>query len=179
MNAEQAQTVEKVHAETHNREMEGNAQIARPIRGRPGLSLWLLGCLGGGGLLIAALFAWGYWEFGSMANTLAYANGERLLVDPKVLSFGAAPRGEQREVHMTIRNRTGKTVTILGAQSKCGCLRMEEDFPISLANGSQRELTIYVALTGEGSAFEKGVDFYTDDEAKPVIGVVVRGEIKD
>lgn len=170
MNAEQVQ------ANADGPETE--PKVRTPPRWR-GSSMWLLACLGGGALLIAALLAWGYWEFGSLSNTLAYLNGERLLVDPATLSFGAVRRGEERDLQVTIRNRTGKEVKIMGAKSNCGCMGMEEKFPFSIAQGGQRELTIHIWFTGKDSAFEKRVDFYTDNEAKPVTAVLVRGTIAD
>jgi hypothetical protein len=114
--------------------------------------VWILACIGGGALLLAAPLAWGYWQFGSLASTLAYLNGERLLVDPATPSFGVAKRGEERDVQVTIRNRTGKDVKILGAKSTCGCMVMAEQFPISIANAGQQELTIHIWLTGNESA---------------------------
>ena len=179
MNADQVHMAEQVHADSGNQETEPKVQPTKPCSRRRGFSVWILACCGGGGFLIAAALAWGYWEFGSLANTLAYLNGERLLVDPGALSLGTGRRGEERVVHFAIRNRTGKEVEILGAKSTCGCMAMAEEFPFSIANGNQRELTIHIGLTGKDSAFEKEIDFYTDDEAKPVIAVVVRGEITD
>jgi hypothetical protein len=173
MNAEQVQ------ANVCGPEEEPNAQPVRTTPRWRGSSMWLLACLGGGGLLLAALLAWGHWEFGSLANTLAYLNGERLLVDPRVISFGAVRRGEERDLHVTIRNRTGEEVKIIGAKSNCGCMATVEQFPCALANGDQREFPIHIWFTGNESTFEKRVDFYTDDDAKPVIAVVVRGKITD
>jgi len=40
-------------------------------------------------------------------------------------------------------------------------------------------LTIHVEFIGKDSVFEKRIDYYTDDEAKPVIPVVVRGKLTD
>lgn len=158
------------------------ADAGRPPRKirpwRRGSWAWILACLGGGSLLIAVSLAWGYREFGSLANTLAYLNGERLLVDPGSLSFGTARRDEERDLHLMIRNRTGKTVTILGGRTTCACMTTEK-FPFSITNGSQRELTIHVWLTGKDPVFERRIDFYTDDEANPVIAVSIRGEITD
>ncbi len=154
----------------------------QPVKLRPrwrSAMLWGLACAGGGGLLIAAVLAWGHWEFGSLSCTLAYLNGERLLVDPATLSFGAGRRGEERDLHVTIRNRTGKEVKLLGAKSTCSCMAAVEKFPISISPGGQQELTIHVWLIGKDSLFEKRVDYYTDDEANPVIAVTVRGTITD
>lgn len=156
---------------------EGQLMKRRP-RWR-GSAAWVVACLGGGGVLIAAFLAWGYMAFGSLATTLAYLNGERLLVVPGTLSFGAARRGDEQDLKVTIQNRTGKEVKILGARSTCGCMGTEEKFPFSMADGDQRELTIQVWLVGKDSLIEKRVDFYTDDEANPVISVTVRGTITD
>ena len=171
--------VEQVQTNVCGQETEPNAQPARTSPRWRSSSAWLLACCGGGALPIVAVLAWGYWEFGSLANTLAYLNGERLLVDPEVISLGTAQRGEERDLHLTIRNRTGKDVEVLGAKSTCGCMGTAEEFPLSIADGSQRELTIHVWFTGNDSAFEHRVDFYTNDGTKPVIAVVVRGKITD
>jgi hypothetical protein len=152
---------------------------AKTCPGWRGPAASILACLGGGGLLIAIALAWGHWEFGSLASTLAYLNGERLLVDPGTLSFGMAARGEERDLHLTIRNRTGKEVKVLGARSTCGCMVTAEKFPLSIGDRGQQELTIHVWLTGKDSVFEKRVDFYTDDEANPVIPATIRGTITD
>ncbi|HZV04527.1 MAG TPA: DUF1573 domain-containing protein [Gemmataceae bacterium] len=140
---------------------------------------WILACFGGGCLLIAPVLVWGHREFGSIASTLAYLNGERLLVDPGTLSFGTIRRGEERDLRVTIRNRTGKDVKVVGARSTCGCMASVERFPLSIADGDKQELTIHVEFIGKDSVFEKRIDYYTDDEAKPVIPVVVRGKLTD
>lgn len=116
MNAEQVQM------NVCGQETEPNAQTARTSPRWRSSSAWLLACCGGGALPIVAVLAWGYWEFGSLANTLAYLNGERLLVDPESLSFGTGRRGEERDLHFAIRNWTGKDVEVLGAKSTCGCM---------------------------------------------------------
>lgn len=141
--------------------------------------MWLLACLGGGFAVIAALLAWGQHEFGSLGNTLAYLNGHRLLAAPDRLSFGTARRGEEKVLHVTIQNRTGKNLKLLGARSTCGCMATEEQFPIAIADGGQRELTVRVWLTGKDSKFEGRIDYYTDDETNSAITVVVRGTIVD
>ncbi len=144
-----------------------------------GTAMWGVACAAGGALLITAVLAWGYWEFGSLSSTVAYLNGERLLVDPGTLSFGTCRRGEERDLQVTMRNRTGKEVKILGARSTCGCMVTTEKFPLSIGDRGQQELAIHVWLTGKDSLFDKRIDFYTDDEANPVIAVAVRGTIRD
>jgi hypothetical protein len=129
-------------------------------------------------LLLAGLLGWGYWEFGSLPNALAYMNGERLLVHPSTCSFGSAPRGEEREVHVSVQNRTEREVRVLGARMSCTCITTDE-LPVSIEPGGQRDFTIRVFLGGKESTFEKRVDYYTDYEAKPSLPVLVRGEITD
>jgi hypothetical protein len=180
MNTDQAQMeAEQVQADRSSQKGARDAVPAKiPSRWR-GPGVWLLACLGGGGLLIAVVLAWGYWQLGSLSSTLAYLNGERLFVDRGVLSFGTAKRGEERSLQLVIRNRTGKDVRILGAKSTCSCMGTEEEFPFLLADGGQRELTVRVWVVGKDSLFEKRLDFYTDDENNPVISVTVRGKITD
>jgi hypothetical protein len=179
MNTEQARMLEEVQADASGLEPVPSVspKTTRPQwRGSAG---WILACLGGGGLLIAAVIAWGYWQFGSLSCTLAYLNGERMLVDPGMLSFGTARVGEDRDLHVTIRNQTGKDVKILGARSTCGCIAAVEKFPLSIVDGARQELTVHVWFTDKDSAFEKRVDYYTDAESNPVIAVAVRGTIMD
>jgi hypothetical protein len=171
--------VDEIQVDAHAPGRGPNAQPAKALPRRRVPTGWLLACLGGGGLLIAAVLAWGYWQFGSLANTLAYLNGERLLVDPSTPSFGTAKRGEERDLHVTIRNLTGQQVKILGARSTCGCMAMVEKFPVVIADGGHQELTIHVVLTVKEDVFEKRIDFYTDDGSNPVIAVTVRGTIAD
>lgn len=171
--------VKQTQADPSSRLMETEAPPAKTCYRWRGPMASILGCVGGGGLLISLALAWGHWEFGSLSSALAYLNGERLLVDLGTLSFGTARRGEERDLQFTIRNRTGKEVKILGTRSTCGCMATAEKFPISIGNRGQQDLTIHVWLTGKDSAFEKRVDFYTDDDANPVVPVVVRGTITD
>lgn len=179
MDVENARVMEENQAELHSLEAEPAPQPAKIRLRLLGPAASILACLGGGGLLIAAALKWGYWEFGSLASTLAYLNGESLLVDPGTLSFGTARRGDERDMHVMIRNRTGKAVKILGVKSTCGCMVTAEEFPLSIRDRGQQKLTIHVWLTGKDSLFEKRVDFYTDDEANPVIAAAVRGTIMD
>lgn len=166
---------EPISVEAPNRETEPIPQ-PNPSKERRSLVLWLVGCVGGGGVMLLALLAWGHWQFGSLANTLAYLSGERVLVDPKVLSFGTVRRNEERDLHTTIRNRTGKSIKILGSRSSCTCMTTEQS-PFSIADGGQRELAIHIVLNGKEDVFENRIVFYTDDEANSVIPVTVRGRI--
>lgn len=171
--------VDQVEADVRGPELEPQAQ---PMQSRPrwqGSMMWLVACLGGGGFLIAALLAWGRWEFGSLGNTLAYLNGQRLLAAPNVLSFGTARRGEERILQVTLLNRTGKTVALPGARSTCGCMGIEVQFPIVIMQGDRCKLTVRVWPTGKDSAFEGRIDFYADDESNPAIPVLVHGTITD
>jgi hypothetical protein len=104
--------------------------------------------------------------------------GERLLVDPATCSFGSAPRGEEREMHATVRNKTDRTVRILGARTNCTCMTTDE-FPVSIEPGGRHDLAIRVFLGGKEATFEKRIDYYTDYDAKPSLAVLVRGQIAD
>jgi hypothetical protein len=180
MDPEQARLVmEQVRADGHGQQMGPEAQPTQASSQWRGSARWLFACLGSGGLLMAAVLAWGHWEFGSLSNTLAYLNGERLLIDPGTVSFGIARRGEERNAHVTIRNRTGKEVKFLGAKSTCACMGVEEKFPFSIADKGQKEVSIRVWFTSKDSVFKKRVDFYTDDEANPVLAIAVHGTITD
>jgi hypothetical protein len=178
MSAEQSPMATSDKVEAGGEAAVCKAEAARPGKGRRGPVAWVLACLGGGLLPLAGLLAWGCWELGSLANVLAYVQGERLLVDPATCLFGTAPRGEERELHATIRNKTDRTIQILGARMNCTCMTTDE-FPVSIAPGGRHDLTIRVFLGGKEPPFEKRIDYYTDCDAKPSLAVLVRGQIAD
>lgn len=178
MSAEQPAMAMTDGVEARGEEAVQKAEAVHRGKGRRGVAGWVLAFLGGGLLPLGVLLAWGCWELGSLANVLAYVNGERLLVDPGTCWFGTAGRGEEREVRVTIRNRTEKTIRVLGARMNCTCMTTDE-LPVEIEPGGRRDFTIRVFLGGTESTFEKRVDYYTDYEAKPSLAVVVRGEITD
>ena len=81
-------------------------------RARPGvltLSIILIN------LELVFLTAWSIHEFGSISAGLAYLNGDRLLVDPYILSFGDLQAGDYRTVEVTLDNRADHSIEIRGA----------------------------------------------------------------
>lgn len=168
--------VEQVQTNVCGQETEPNAQPARTSPRWRSSSAWLLACCGGGALPIVAVLAWGYWEFGSLANTLAYLNGERLLVNPIALSCGEGRPGEMRELSFTIENCTRDEVQILSNTSTCSCVSTDR-LPLKVPAGATHKMTVKVGFGRKTGGFEHQVSYYTDSEYLPAFMIEIRGKV--
>jgi hypothetical protein len=129
-------------------------------------------------VVLVGVGTWGYYEFGSWETTLDWLRGERLLIRPSAISLGEVCRGEEREVMLQVVNCTAKDIWLVGGGSSCGCLTLNR-FPVCIPAKGRQELTIKIRVISKTAEFYQLVQYYTDDEERPILIVPIRGHIRD
>jgi hypothetical protein len=85
----------------------------------------------------------------------------------------------EREVRVTIQNRSAKERRIVGATEACGnncCVRPKYPGPMTIAPGGTGEFSILVLLSRSGT-FEIHVELYLDDDGVRILPVTIAGTV--
>jgi len=135
----------------------------------------MLGIVGLFAMLSAMSCAYAVVRFGSLRSALAFARGERLVVEGGVRDLGDLPLGSEHEVRVTIRNLGRSSIRILGAKSSCSCMAAA-DKPRGVPPGESRAILIHLHVDRE-SEIAGEVTLYTDEPNRPElpIGLKARG----
>jgi hypothetical protein len=126
-------------------------------------------------LLIATiLFSAGAARYGSFNNCLAAMRGEALVVVPAVVDLGSVSEQTSKVATFQVRNLTGKSISILGASTSCGCVATG-DFPVGLGPYETKELALQVSpgRPRDGSRFSDSVAYYTSASSAPFTVLIV------
>jgi len=121
------------------------------------------------------LACWSIHEFGSIRAGIAYLNGDRLLVDPYVLSFGDMQKGESRAIEVELDNRADHRVAVHHVSRSQIC-SITRQFPIRIDAGERVRIPISVHAGTVGSV-EEHILLLTDDRYQPLIGVTIKGRV--
>jgi hypothetical protein len=121
------------------------------------------------------LAVWSIHEFGSISAGIAYLNGDRLLVDSNIVSFGDLRKGDYQTVELQLDNRADYSIGIRGVQGSqiCSVLRR---FPIAISPSGRAIIPIAVQ-PGVTGAIEERILLFTSDKRQPFIRVTVRGTV--
>jgi len=136
----------------------------------------------GPGLLgvAAVLLAFSVWaasRFDSLRDTVLFLQGVQLTIDPPVAPIGEGRAGAERRATFRLRNLSGTSATILGAQTSCTCLSTEK-FPVTIPAGGSLDLHVTLHLQGKpGEAFEQSITYLTDRPQAPGLPVRLSGRI--
>jgi hypothetical protein len=141
---------------------------------------WRLRLLGFLGALLAVpcLLVLAETLFGSAAAAVAWLGGDRLLVVNPRVTFSAGRVDEHRELVFVIRNVTGSTVTIIGANSNCTCVA-SKDLPKTISPRETASLHVDLHLTRNLSNRDNRLSFYTDYDKKRQFSVTFSGVVSD
>jgi hypothetical protein len=71
------------------------------------------------------------WQFGSITNGIAYLQGYSVVPEHSQISVGQVTSGERVNATLQLTNLSSQPVTVVGAQSNCGCIAYD-DLPIEL-----------------------------------------------
>ena len=74
------------------------------------------------GVCSLCVFGWGIYRFGSIRMTLAYVSGSVIAPVTPEIDLGEVRFGEAMTAEFRVRNLSSHPVTILGANSDCGCI---------------------------------------------------------
>jgi len=83
--------------------------------------------------------------FGPLRSAVAFAQGNTVLVANPQIDLGALYPGETYTATFDVRNVTPQRISILGAQTSCGCLATE--VPVELGVNERRDLVFAVSVS--------------------------------
>ncbi len=128
-------------------------------------------------VVIGVALTWSYGRFGSLKNSLLYAQGLRVALDRTAVDLPDGQVGESRTAEVSIHNLSSETVTVLGASVSCDCVTTE-GVPLKIPAGESAVLRSAVKLDGRFvGPFQQSVTYYTDHPTAPNLKVVLKGKV--
>ena len=112
---------------------------------------------------------------GSMGRVWPYLAGQRLLIEPMHLELGDVGKGKSLERELRVLNLGSKPVKLVGSQSSCGCMSLD-DFPIEVPGGGELSLRLGIGTPSKPSVFEHTVKLFSSERGYSVVVVTVSGE---
>jgi len=116
-------------------------------------------------------------HFGSWSIAAEWFAGERLIILPRVASFGEGRVGERHKVSLQVTNLTREHVRILGATDNCSCVATR-DLPVIVEPNETVELRVTVYLTHAGH-FEQPVVFLTSFKGRSRLSTTISGAARE
>lgn len=109
--------------------------------------------------------------FGSISTALAWCRGQALAIGHNSRDVGAIPAGARTTEIFTIRSLRSGPVRVIGADVSCGCLRVENRFPIIINPDRDVELKCVLRpySVNAGKAFQQTVLLYVDVPSAPIV----------
>jgi hypothetical protein len=118
--------------------------------------------------------AWGVARFGSLNQALAYASGQRLLVDRAAKSFTLGPGEGVGRVEFVLSNHFDRPIRVLGVRTSCTCT-VAGDVPMTIPAGGRRPLEVVVKVQPEARAVDESVVVLTDAPGRRGLALRVTG----
>ena len=125
-------------------------------------------------LLGAVVVGFARWRTGSMGRVWPYLAGQRLLIEPMHLELGDVGKGKSLERELRVLNLGSKPVKLVGSQSSCGCVAMDE-FPIVIPAGADYALKLKIGTSDKSGPFAHTVKFFSDAPGHMSVIVTVTG----
>ena len=127
---------------------------------------------------LVCVFGWGVYRFGSIGMTRAYLSGFVIAAETPVIDLGEVRSGQEVTVEFRLQNLSARPVTILGANSDCGCLVL--DLPKTVNGSEVTSLRVGFAPTSrqEGTQISHTAALTLDTDAPPVLLRTVAQVIK-
>jgi len=140
----------------------------RSLPGIAGIAIVALGLLG-----------WALVSFGSVRDAWLYAMGARVFIEPRRFEVTDVRAGETRRMVFRLRNFTDRPLTVLGAETTCSCLSLEDKPPLVVPPKGTGQLRLTFALRDDAKGqFEGSMVYYTDDPSSPRLRAGLRIRVK-
>ncbi|HUY31752.1 MAG TPA: DUF1573 domain-containing protein [Pirellulales bacterium] len=130
-------------------------------------------------LVVLALSAgYGRYRFGSLGATAAYLAGHRVFVPDRVRALTNLTPGSEVLLTYTLTNLAGRPVTVLGAQTSCGCVAIDH-LPTTLAEGEATPIHVRLKVSSDEPRIGGQIVLFTDFEGQPTIPLGFNGIVED
>ena len=117
-------------------------------------------------LLAAIAAGWFIHQAGSVQAALAELRGDVLRVEPTLADLGTHPAKSSQQVKITLHNRSGQPIRIVGGTTDCSCVATV-DLPVTIPAGERVEITLKVRFGGQPGRFQRGYWLWTNSKVQP------------
>ena len=103
-----------------------------------------------------------HWRFGSLSQAVCAATNGWIWVRPDKLSLGSQSVGHAVPFAMSIVNRSGKRVSLLGVETSCTCIRttiVGVRFPVEIDSGTEFEVPFAIEVSNPDAKVSQTVHF--------------------
>jgi hypothetical protein len=94
---------------------------------------------------------------GSWTNSRRYLGGQRVFLTPEYVELGVVQKSSQLPIRFNVRNAGLSAIEIMGVQSTCGCLQLQNEMPMRIDAFEDGELELL--LLAPNTSKEFGVQF--------------------
>jgi hypothetical protein len=115
--------------------------------------------------------------FGSVDAAFARLTGDFLPAEPEHVDFGSGSPGQLLHAHVTLRNRTGQPIRLIGGTSDCTCITTE-GLPVIISPGESRSIPIRVVVPKSSGVFTRMVELWTDCDLQRTKRLTVSCQVK-
>jgi len=122
------------------------------------------------------LVALALYAFGSFGSALSYLKGDRLMVDSHLKSFGEVKQGQRPSLVFELTNTSNRSITILGAKTKCTCV-LTENLPLSVPPWNRRSIKLAIKTDSRNGSIQEPVQLFTDFSGQPEVELGVLGHV--
>jgi Protein of unknown function (DUF1573) len=156
---------------------QDGSDLAPSDPSRYGWMSWLAVILLMTGIGVGGLVLWSQYEFGSIAGSISYLRGARLIPEAYSITFETDNLDKLTVVTFNVKNYSYRPITVFGARVSCICMSTP-GLPVVVPPGESRTLEVNArAASGSGDVLGK-VTFYTNDTGFRELPVVVRGRVR-
>jgi len=119
-------------------------------------------------IFAGVLVSIGIIQFGSIDTAFAYVRGERLFLQPQVVTLDNCEVDTTLTTKFEVYNFTGQTVNILRASSDCSCVSTS-DMPIEIPTGQRRQMNFRIEIPSHPGHYIQELFFVTDSREYPYL----------
>jgi hypothetical protein len=119
---------------------------------------------------------WRLLPFGSARETIAWAFGQRLFVNPTSQSCGEVEPGGLRTVRFEAANWSPRPIRFIGADVTCSCTSINE-LPFTLPPHNRRVIRVAVRARQEPGPIQERLRLFTEYDRRRTITLEVPGRV--
>jgi hypothetical protein len=126
-------------------------------------------------LFLLAFGTWSLVRFGTLHDGGHYLQGTRLVVEPSAITVAEGRHGEDRTATIRLKNLSGSTVEIMGANIQCACVEVA-GLPVKVAASRSVDLPVKVHFRRGIGDVDQVVTFYTTSDHTRMVPVSITGK---
>jgi hypothetical protein len=115
------------------------------------------------------------YYFGSLATSLSYLAGDRLLVDSPSKYVGVVEAGEVQLLTFRFYNMNNSPIILLGSSASCSCT-VADSLPITVPPHSYKEFLVKINAPSAGGPILSQLRIFTNAPRQPIVLLQISGQ---